>query len=225
MQLSIVIPALNEATAIGQAVAHARALAPCDLLVVDGGSSDATVPLAEQAGAVVLTGACGRAAQQNLGASKAQGDVLLFLHADTWLPAGAAGQIAAALADPRVVGGAFRQRIESDRWGYRLLEFGNAVRARWLGLPYGDQAIFLRRADFEACGRFPETPILEELPLMRRLRKRGRLVLLAGPLHVSARRWQRRGIVRQTLRNWRILCLAAWGVPAERLAGLYPAER
>lgn len=225
VQLSVIIPALNEAATIQRAVASAQALGALDVIVVDGGSGDDTAPLARQAGATVEVSAQGRAVQQNHGANQARGGVLLFLHADNWLPPEAAAQLAAALADQRVVCGAFRQQIEADGFAFRCLEWGNAWRARWLGLPYGDQAIFVRRADFEACGGFPATPILEEVYLMRRLRGRGRLALLPGPLYVSARRWRRRGIARQTLRNWRILLMAALGASPQRLARLYPADR
>lgn len=225
ISLSVVIPTLNEAAVIGRCLQRARALSPLEIIVADGGSDDGTAPLAEKLGATVVTGARGRAAQQNLGARQALGDVLLFLHADTWLPAQAAGQISTALQDPRVVCGAFRQRIEAEGVGYRIIEFGNTLRAAWLRMPYGDQAIFVRRADFMACGRFPTVRILEELHLMRTLRRRGRLVVLPGPLRVSARRWQRRGIVRQTLRNWLILLLAAVRAPESWLVRLYPPDR
>lgn len=223
--LSVVIPTLNEAAVIGHCLESARALSPQEIIVADGGSDDGTAPMAEKLGATVVTGAQGRAAQQNLGARQARGDVLLFLHADTWLPAEAAEQISTALADPQVVCGAFQQRIEAEGVGYRVIEFGNALRAGWLRMPYGDQAIFVRRADFVACGGFPAVRILEELHLMRALRRRGRLALLPGPVRVSARRWQRRGIVRQTLRNWLILLLAAVRAPERWLVRLYPPDR
>jgi rSAM/selenodomain-associated transferase 2 len=221
MELSIVIPAWNEAPGIAHAVRRAWAVGPRDVIVVDGGSQDQTVQRAESAGADVLRSARGRGAQQNLGAAQAAGDVLLFLHADTWLDPLGRHQIEAALGDPRVLGGAFRQQIEAAGLGYRLLERGNAWRVSCCQIPYGDQGIFLRRQAFDELGRFPETRLLEDWLLMQRARRSGRIVLLEGPLHVSPRRWQRQGIVRQTLRNWAILAAARLGVPPDRLAEFY----
>jgi hypothetical protein len=157
----------------------------------------------------------------NAGAHVSQGDVLLFQHADNCLCQGAAAQIREALASPETPGGAFRQWIEASGWRYRLLEAGNACRVRWIGLPYGDQAIFLRRALFFELGGFPEVPLLEDLLLMQRVRRHGRVALLPGPLHVSARRWERYGVLRQTLRNWTLLAGFAAGIPLERLASYY----
>jgi rSAM/selenodomain-associated transferase 2 len=191
------------------------------VLVVDGGSHDATSRLAQQAGASVLTAPPGRGRQQNAGAAQATGDVLLFLHADTWLVPGAAAQIAAAVSDPRVQCGAFRQRIDHPRSIYRVLEWGNDWRARWRGAPYGDQGLWLRRALFERLGGFPETPFLGGLLLVRAAWRVAWPVLLPGPLYVSPRRWERYGVVRQTLRNWGILAAFACGAQPEQLAARY----
>ena len=221
LRVSIIIPALNEAALIGAAVGHAIEARPHEVLVVDGGSADGTAELARQAGAAVLASAPGRARQQNMGAAQATGDVLLFLHADCWLPPEAMRQIDASLADESVACGAFRQQIEAEGRVYRWLERGNAWRALRRGLPYGDQGIFVRREVFVEEGGFPDVRLMEDLLLMRRLRRRWRPVLLPGPLHVSARRWERQGVVRQTLRNWSLL-MAAWlGVPPDRLATFY----
>ncbi|HAB10957.1 MAG TPA: glycosyl transferase family 2, partial [Planctomycetaceae bacterium] len=142
-------------------------------------------------------------------------------HADCRLPADAAVQAEQILADPQVVGGAFRQRIDADGWLYRLLEKGNAWRARCRQVPYGDQGLFVRRECFEAVGGFPVVPLMDDVMLARALRRLGRLEFLEGPLVVNARRWEKQGVVRQTLRNW--FLLAAWrcGVSLDRLAGFY----
>jgi len=147
--------------------------------------------------------------------------VLLFLHADCRLPEDGVAQIDEALGDLSVVGGSFRQRIEAEGWLYRCLERGNSWRASWRQVPYGDQGLFVRRSSFEAAGGFPEVPLMDDVMLTRSLRRQGRLKLVEGPLCVDARRWQRRGVIRQTLRNWCLL--AAWrlGVSPERLAGHY----
>ncbi|HZN36228.1 MAG TPA: TIGR04283 family arsenosugar biosynthesis glycosyltransferase [Pirellulaceae bacterium] len=220
LRLSVVIPALNEAPLVGRAVSSAWEAGADEVLVADGGSSDGT-PRAAACSAQVIAAPRGRAAQQNAAARLASGDVLLFLHADNWLAPDAGRQIRAALAAGPATHGALWQRIEAAGWCYRWLERGNAARVRWCGVPYGDQAIFIRRAVFEAAGGWPEAPLLEDVILMRRLRRASWPLLLPGPVFVSPRRWQRHGVIRQTLRNWRLLAAFALGASPERLAAQY----
>ena len=149
----------------------------------------------------------------------------MFLHADNWIEPGALGQMAEALGRQGIVAGAFRQAIEAAGVLYRLLEAGNAMRVRVLQLPYGDQGIFLRRETFEAVGGFPQVRLMEDVLLSKKLRRRGRIALVSGPLHVSARRWQRYGVVRQTARNWMLLSAAAVGVSPDRLEHFYPVHQ
>ena len=219
--VSIVIPTLNEAAVISGSVASALVTGPHEVIVADGGSSDDTVVLAEAAGARALRCPTGRAIQQNLAARAATGNVLLFLHADTRLTADGVLQIERALADSRIGCGAFRQAIEADGVLYRLLERGNAFRARRRGLPYGDQGIFVRRELFDDIGGFPNLKLMEDVFFMKRLRRRSWPVLLPGPLYVSARRWQCRGVIRQTLHNWTLLAAARLGIHPDRLARFY----
>ena len=221
MQLSVIIPALNEAASITTAVERAWQIGAHEVIVADGGSQDGTQELAGAAGANVITSPRGRGTQQNCGARQATGDVLLFQHADNWLEPAAGQQIRAALQNGEVAGGAFRQRIEAKGAKYRLLEWANAQRVLWLRMAYGDQGIFLRRRLFEEVGRFPDVPLMEDVLLMRKLRGRARLVLLPGPLHISARRWEQHGVVRQTLRNWSLLAAHRLGVSEERLSRRY----
>ncbi len=222
LSISVVIPALNEAACIERAVASAWAAKVDEVIVVDGGSHDATVALAEATGSRVLSGDRGRALQQNLGAAESQGDVLLFLHADNWLAPNVGQQILDCLRDGKVLGGAFRQQIEASGLLYRWLERGNAARVRWCGLPYGDQAIFMRKNVFEQLGRFPSVKLMEDLLLMRSFRKKSCPVLLPGPVHVDPRRWQQRGVLRQTFGNWTLVAAQALGVSPDRLARFYP---
>lgn len=221
MRVSVVIPALNEEQLLAAAIASAWAAGAAEVVVADGGSHDRTREIAEADGGLVVTGRRGRAAQQNAGAERAAGDVLLFLHADNRLGSDAIQQVSDALSKSGAWGGVFWQQIEAPGALYRALEYGNAWRVRWRGLPYGDQGIFIRREVFRELGGFPELPLMEDLVLMRQLRRRAWPLLLPGPVYVHPRRWQRHGIVRQTLRNW--LLVTAWrlGVSPERLAAHY----
>ena len=221
MNISVIIPALNEAALIGDSVLRAWEAGASEVLVADGRSSDGTGAIAETLNCRYLLAPRGRANQQNTAAQVALGDVLLFLHADNWLAAGAIDQIRAAVADPRVTHGAFRQRIEARGFGYRALEWGNARRVRWLGIPFGDQGLFVRRDVFRQLNGFPSVGLMEDLLLAKRLRRQRWPVLLPGPLHVNARRWQQHGILRQTARNWGLLAAYKLGVPLDRLANYY----
>lgn len=226
MKVSVVIPTLNEASRIASAIDRAWSAGAGEVIVCDGGSHDETVRLARRCDCQVLQTHKGRAVQQNAGAKLATGEVLLFLHVDTWLEAVAVSQICKAMECERVAAGAFRQQIDASAAIYRWLERGNAMRACVFRLPFGDQGIFVRRNVFESLGRFPDVALMEDVQLSRRLRRYGQVVLLPGPLHVSARRWQRHGVVRQTLRNWALLLAERLGVSSSRLAALYapPSE-
>ncbi len=222
MKISCIIPAVNEADNIVACVERSWMAGFDEVIVVDGGSADSTLERAASCDCQLLESAPGRARQQNVGAERASGDVLYFQHADNWLVEGGAEQIREAFSNENVICGAFRQHIEAAGWKYRALEFGNAARVRWLGAPYGDQGIVVRNDVFEAVGGFPEVRILEELLLMRTLRKRSWPVQMDGPLNISARRWEENGVLRQTLRNWKILSLHALGRKPESLETLYP---
>jgi len=221
LRVSFIIPALNEAERIARAIETAWIAGASEIVVADGGSDDGTPEIASSAGANVVSSSRGRGRQQNAGAKAATGEVLLFQHADNWCDVRTVDQICSALADPSVLGGAFRQRIEADGLLFRCLECGNALRARLFRLPYGDQGIFMRRDVFERVGGFPEVALMEDVLLMQRFRKLAHPVLLPGPHHVCARRWQRHGVICQTLRNWRILLAHTCGVSPEKLAQIY----
>ena len=221
MNVSVIIPAINEAEHIGVAVVRAYEAGAAEVIVADGGSSDVTREIARRHRARVVDSPSGRARQQNFAAAEASSSVLLFQHADNHLSADCINQVKSAMQDERCQFGAFRQRIDAAGCPFRLLEWGNAWRVRKLGIAYGDQAIFVRRELFERIGGFPEVPWMEDLILMKQLRPHGRPVLLEGPVSVSARRWIRHGVIRQTLRNWSLVAAFQMGVSPERLARRY----
>ena len=218
----MVIPALNEAAVLPATLA---ALTGADEIVVaDGGSGDATVTIAEAAGARVVS-ARGRAAQQNVGAAATTAPILLFLHADTRLPVGWADEVCHILADSRVALGAFRLSIDGATPAERLIAAGANLRSRSWGVPYGDQALFLRRATFEALGGFPDQPIMEDWALARAARRFGRIQLSPLAVTTSPRRWRKLGPLRTLVINQAMLMGGRLGVPYDRLASWYQKAR
>lgn len=221
MRLSIVIPALDEASGIADTLA---ALAPlvargAEVVVVDGGSRDDTVALARAQGARVLAAARGRARQMNAGAAAAGGDALLFLHADTRLPPGADTRVLGALE--RRPWGRFDVRIDGEARTLALVAALMNLRSRLTGIATGDQAMFVRREAFVAVGGFPDQPLMEDIELSRRLRRIGRPACLRDRAITSGRRWMTRGVWRTILLMWR-LRLAYWlGANPERLRARY----
>ncbi len=221
MRIAVVIPARDEEERIEAAIRSARE-AGAEVIVVDGGSRDATARRARTAGARVIASAPGRARQLAAGAEAAShADVLLFLHADTQLPRGWAARVGAALADPRVAGGAFAFRFAERGALLRLVELGVRLRLALARLPYGDQALFVRTSVLRALGGVPQAPIMEDLDLARGIRAHGRIALLSDAVTTSARRYQARGVLRTMARNW--LALAAWslGLDRARVAAWY----
>lgn len=211
MKLSIIVPMLNEVVALPGLLEQLLPLRRCgiEVLLADGGSDDGSVALAECAGFPVLRSARGRAQQMNAGAAAATGDVLLFLHADTHLPDGAPGLIERALADGRHAWGRFDVAFELRTWTMDATAFGMNLRSRLSGIATGDQALFMTRAVFEAVGGFPDQPLMEDVEITSRLRRRSRPACIRRPVLTSARRWQSRGPWRTILLMWR-LRLAYW---------------
>jgi rSAM/selenodomain-associated transferase 2 len=224
MRVSIIIPTFNEASCIRQTLVELRTHDPCEILVVDGGSSDGTPDLAASADRI-LQGMRGRAAQMNRGAAEARGDVLLFLHADCTLEPGTLPAVCRCLQPQHVAAGCFRMRVLADGMVYRMIDEAATARVRLTGVIYGDQGLFVRREHFARVGGFPLLRLMEDVFISRSLRRLGRIVVAPRRIFVSPRRWQRVGVIRQTLRNWTLTALAAAGVHPDRLAAYYPAVR
>jgi rSAM/selenodomain-associated transferase 2/rSAM/selenodomain-associated transferase 1 len=224
-RVSVIIPTLNEQNHI-PATLHAVGRGPhLEVIVVDGGSTDATVERAQREGVTIIISKPGRARQMNAGAAKAQGGTLLFLHADTLLPHGWTEMVLRTLRTPGVAAGAFRFRIAANFPGRSFIEWSTGMRSRWLQRPYGDQGLFLTRALFEEMGAFADLPIMEDYEFAGRLRPRGRIVIADEPALTSGRRWQTLGVLRTTLRNQCVLAGYHLGVAPQKLATYYRAIR
>ncbi len=220
-RLSVIIPTLNEADRLPATLASLGRHDDVEIIVADGGSSDATLQIARQAGVGIVSSRPGRAFQMNRGAEKARGRFLIFLHVDSRLPDGYLAEIETILTIPGVTVGAFRFQIDAPGWGFRLIEICTNLRARLLSTPYGDQGLFLQAGTLKKMGSYREIPIMEDFDLVRRLARSGRVVISPKPAPTSARRWKRLGLVQTTLLNW-IIVLAYWcGVSPVRLAGWY----
>jgi len=208
---SIIVPMLNEAPALPDLLEHLRPLrrSGVEVILVDGGSEDGSAAIGSRAGFEVVHAERGRARQMNAGAAAASGDVLLFLHADTRLPDGAIQLINAALADGRHVWGRFDVAFDLRSLTMDATAFGMNLRSRLSGIATGDQALFMTRAAFDGVGGFPDQPLMEDVEITSRLRRRSRPACIRRPVLTSARRWQSRGPWRTILLMWR-LRLAYW---------------
>jgi rSAM/selenodomain-associated transferase 2 len=223
--VAVIIPTLNEERVLGRTLAAVAGSSNCELIVVDGGSSDDTVAIARAAGAKIVESPRGRGRQMNAGAAAASAATLLFLHADTLLPADFPQLIHAALSKPGVAAGAFSLAIDSEAKSLATVAFFANLRSRFLHMPYGDQALFTTRRMFAAVGGYPEMAIMEDFVLVRQLQKRGRIVILPEKAVTSARRWRNIGPLRTTLINQVIVCGYILGVPSTTLAGWYQRLR
>jgi rSAM/selenodomain-associated transferase 2 len=226
MTISVVIPVFREEPLINDAICRLRGMAfdkALEIIVVDGSEEGGTLRAVADSRAKSILSARGRGSQMNAGAKAAGGDVLLFLHVDTELPADGLERISSAMELGHFVGGAFDLGIADRGLAYRIIERAASLRSRLTRIPYGDQAIFFKRDYFLRIGGYRPLPIMEDVDLMRRVKKRGdRIHLIGEKVKTSSRRWRKEGLARCTLRNWTIMALYLLGVPPGRLAKHYP---
>ena len=225
MLISVIIPVLNEAKTLGRTLEIVNAL-PGDkeVIVVDGGSSDGTSAAAEKHSTVIISPR-GRAIQMNVGAAAARGEVLLFLHADTVLPADALDAIKHSLADALVVGGHFRVTLSNPGWRYRMVGWSINARDRILGGFTGDQAIFVRKDVFNTLGGYPQMPLMEDLEFGRRMQHAGRVSRLRQRVTTSARRWEKHGVLKTVFLMGMLRTLYYLNFPPSRLQHWYTDAR
>ncbi len=221
--ISVIVPALNEEHNLGLCIEGIlKEAIDCEIIVVDGGSADTTVESAgSYPGVLFIHSRKGRGIQMNTGASVASGDVLLFLHADTLLETGWATGMLSVLEDTSISGGAFTFSIQSPLWKYRLVETWVRLRCKLCSLPYGDQAIFVRKSIFDLIGGYENIPLMEDVDFIRRLKKLGSIVILNKKAVTSERRWSKKGLLRAAVINQFIMLLYKFGVNPYWLARIY----
>lgn len=227
MRFSIIIPVLNEEAVLEAQLTSLMeqcARSDCELLIVDGGSSDSTVAIAQRYGRVI-SAPRGRASQMNAGAALANGDIFIFLHADTGLPSHALQAIESVLKKPEVIGGAFRIKFDETSLAYLAVSWTTNLRSRLLHIFTGDQAYFMRASSFRAINGYPEQPLMEDLAIITRLHSMGRFVLMPQYVITSARRHQKIGLLRSVLFMWYLRMLYRFGISPVRLQRMYSDVR
>jgi len=222
---SIIVPVLNEAAQINSTIEHLcsqEAKENYEIIVVDGNPQGNTIRVIRNKSVKTIKSQKGRGKQINAGAAIACGEILIFLHADTRLPDNALGKISRVLQDQKYAGGAFNLGIDSNKLFLKYIAARASFRSRLNRIPYGDQAIFIRKSYFDKIGRFKEIPLMEDIDLMRRIKKDGKkFCILPDKVITSARRWERDGVLYTTLRNQILLGLFYLGVSPTRLAKYY----
>jgi rSAM/selenodomain-associated transferase 2 len=224
-RFSIIIPVINEEGVINSTIEHLVALpgaVSLEIIVVDGDRSGKTIGVIRDGNVKTTVSEKGRGSQMNRGAAMSEGDIVVFLHADTRLPPEALALMEGALSDPACPAGAFDLAIASGRAAYRLIAKIASLRSRLTRIPYGDQAQFFRRACFQGMGGFANIPLMEDVEIMQRVKKQGgRITIIKRAVTTSPRRWEKEGVFRCTLRNWLLVSLYFSGVSPERLSRFY----
>jgi len=225
VKISVIIPTLNEAIALEKTITEISPHSPHEIIIADGGSDDNTINIAEKFGLRIVTSPPGRALQMNSAARSATGDILFFLHADSRVDEKSYQKMASVMEKENKVGGAFSLAIESEKPSLKIISFLGTLRAKYLNLVFGDQAIFARTSVFHEIGGFSLLPICEDLDFYRRLMEKGSTVILEEKTFTSARRWYTEGILFTSLRNSVITALFILGFSPKILSKWYLAVR
>jgi len=227
--ISIVIPVLNEQQRINQTIKKIYGhgfQGVLEIVVVDGSADKSTIHCIEYKEVTTVSSIPGRGCQMNAGANLATGKILLFLHCDTVLPDNGLNQISHIMKNKSVKAGAFDLSIDGKGIVYRIIEKTASFRSRITGIPYGDQAIFIRDDFFSKIGKYREIPIMEDVDLMMKIKKqKGKLHILESRVKTSARRWKTEGLLFCTLRNWALLSLFFLGIKPEKLVEFYKNQK
>ena len=224
--ISVIIPVLNEEKTIVDTLEHVNGLAAKkELIVVDGGSIDQTPQLAEGLADKVCHTKAGRGHQMNYGAQVANGDILFFLHSDSWLESGSLLALREVMKDQTIAGGCFSLKIADDSWPLRFISWTSNLRAKYLNLIFGDQGIFVRKDIFEKVGGYPEIELMEDWEFSRQLAKGRKLVQLDHQIYTSARRWKEQGIWQTIWLMHKIKFLYLMGVKPAKLKDIYHDAR
>lgn len=224
-KFSIVIPVLHESDRINSLIENIEGLTGDgghEVIVVDGSPTKDTIRAIDNENIIKLISLKGRARQMNAGASIAKGEILIFLHADTELPCNALKTINSAMAQGRYVGGAFELGIDSHKVEFKILARWASLRCRLTGIPYGDQAIFIKRDYFHSLGGYRDIPLMEDVELMRRIKRRGdKICIVPEQVKTSPRRWEEEGFAYVNVRNAFLFLSYIFGVSPEKLASFY----
>lgn len=224
VEISVIIPTLNEKETLGPCIDMLNSSGVEECIVVDGGSRDGTEEIAVSHSAQFIIAPGGKGAQCNAGASRARGKIYCFLHADTKLPADWRGQIIDVIHARGCAWGAFRFGLKGKRPAWRLIEAGVNWRSSSLRLPYGDQAIFVRREVFDAIGGFKTMPFMEDVDFVFRLRQTGPMGIAYGQVLTSPRRWEQDGVLATTFRNYLVLLGFILGIDPKTLYRWYSSS-
>jgi len=225
MRIAVVVPVLDEAAELARRASELLSLNADELVVVDGGSTDGTLQILQQAGIRYVSGKPGRASQMNAGASATKSEVIVFLHIDTFISSSDLLHAKAVMQEPGTVGGRFDIRLTGKHPMFRVIEVLINFRSRLSRISSGDQAMFVRRDVFERMGGFPDQPLMEDIEFSRRLKRQGKVICLKEKAVTSSRRWEKHGLIRTILLMWKLRLLYRLGVPVERLAAMYRPVR
>ena len=227
-EFSIIIPVLHEGERINDLIGHLRQLDPgkmSEIIVVDGAPEKDTLRAIRDGEITKIFAEKGRARQMNAGAFAAKGDILIFLHADTELPLSVLRRMNEFISRNQYVGGAFDLGIKSDKRIYRAIAFLGSLRSRLNRIPYGDQAIFVRRDYFNKIGGYKDVPLMEDVEFMRRIKRSGKKILISHDrVMTSARRWEEEGLTYCILRNWILQILYFVGASPHKLVKYYRSD-